>query len=273
MELSADLLPFVGILLAAGVVAGTLSGLLGVGGGIVVVPVLYYVFNLLGVAPDAIMHLAVGTSLATVVITSARSARSHHKKGSLSMDLFWTMAPGVLVGSLIGTAVGSIVSGDVLTGIFGVLALVVALNMGFGKEEWRLADQLPDFIGRLGLGSFIGSFSVMAGLGAGSLGVTVMTLFNTAVHTAVGTAAALGIVVAVPGVIGFIYSGWGLSDLPDGSLGFVNLLAFLCIIPASLLSAPLGVKIAHSFSPLLLRRAFALFLAITSFRMFYSLFG
>lgn len=271
LENMIDLLPVALILLASGLVAGVLSGMLGVGGGIVVVPVLYYVYNLLGFEPSLVMHLAVGTSLATVVFTSARSARSHQKKGSLDLAVFKKLAPGVLVGSLVGSAIGSLVSGEILTGVFAVMAAIVSVNMGFGRQEWRIADQLPGIAGCLLMGMFIGGISVMAGLGAGTLGVTVMTLFGTPVHIAVGTAAALGVMVSFPGVIGFMTSGWGVELLPDFTIGYVNYLAFAFIIPTTLLAAPWGVSIAHSFSPVILKRVFAVFLAITSARMFWSL--
>lgn len=254
-------------LLATGVVAGIIAGLLGVGGGIVIVPVLYYMFNALGVDQSVLMHVAVGTSLATILATGTSSARAHWKRGSVDMDLlkswWWAIALGVVGGA---TLAGNI-SGGALTAIFGVVAVVVAANMLFRKEGAALAEKLPGPPLREALGVMIGGISVMMGIGGGTLGVPTLTLFNYPIRKAVGTAAAIGLIIAVPGTLMSIYFGWGAENRPPFSVGYVNLIGFLLIIPASTYTAPLGAKIAHAIDPSKLKLVFALFLGFTGARM------
>lgn len=259
-------------LLATGVVAGIIAGLLGVGGGIVIVPVLYYMFTALKMDPAVLMHVAVGTSLATILATGASSARAHYKRGSVDMDLlkrwWWAIALGVLAGA---TLAGNI-SGGALTLVFGFVALAVAANMMFRKDGSHLADKLPGSPVKEILGFLIGGISVMMGIGGGTLGVPTLTLFNYPIRKAVGTAAAIGLIIAVPGTVLSIYFGFGLDGRPPLSLGYVNLIGFLLIIPASTLTAPLGAKIAHSIDPSKLKLVFALFLGFTGLRMIYGVF-
>ena len=257
-------------LLATGVVAGIIAGLLGVGGGIVIVPVLYYMFTVLKVDPSVLMHVAVGTSLATILATGASSARAHWKRGSVDMDLlkswWWAIALRLVGGA---TLAGNI-SGGVLTVVFGVVALAVAANMLFRKDGAALAEKLPGAPIREALGVMIGGISVMMGIGGGTLGVPILTLFNYPIRKAVGTAAAIGLIIAVPGTLMSIYFGWGAENRPPFSLGYVNMIGFLLIIPASTLSAPLGAKIAHTIDPSKLKLVFALFLGFTGARMLYD---
>ncbi|WP_281926306.1 sulfite exporter TauE/SafE family protein [Roseibium album] len=259
-------------LVATGVVAGIIAGLLGVGGGIVIVPVLYYMFTALKIDPDVLMHVAVGTSLATILATGASSARAHYKRGSVDMDLlkrwWWAIALGVLAGA---TLAGNI-SGGALTFVFGVVALAVAANMMLRKEGSHLADKLPGSPIREVLGFLIGGISVMMGIGGGTLGVPTLTLFNYPIRKAVGTAAAIGLIIAVPGTLLSVYFGFDLDGRPPLSLGYVNLIGFMLIIPASTLTAPLGAKIAHAIDPAKLKLVFALFLGFTGFRMIYGVF-
>lgn len=259
-------------LVATGVVAGIIAGLLGVGGGIVIVPVLYYMFTALKIDPDVLMHVAVGTSLATILATGASSARAHYKRGSVDMDLlkrwWWAIALGVLAGA---TLAGNI-SGGALTFVFGVVALAVAANMILRKEGSHLADKLPGSPIREVLGFLIGGISVMMGIGGGTLGVPTLTLFNYPIRKAVGTAAAIGLIIAVPGTLLSVYFGFDLDGRPPLSLGYVNLIGFILIIPASTLTAPLGAKIAHAIDPAKLKLVFALFLGFTGLRMIYGVF-
>lgn len=259
-------------LVATGVVAGIIAGLLGVGGGIVIVPVLYYMFTALKIDPDVLMHVAVGTSLATILATGASSARAHYKRGSVDMDLlkrwWWAIALGVLAGA---TLAGNI-SGGALTFVFGVVALAVAANMILRKEGSHLADKLPGSPIREVLGFLIGGISVMMGIGGGTLGVPTLTLFNYPIRKAVGTAAAIGLIIAVPGTLLSVYFGFDLDGRPPLSLGYVNLIGFMLIIPASTLTAPLGAKIAHAIDPAKLKLVFALFLGFTGLRMIYGVF-
>lgn len=259
-------------LVATGVVAGIIAGLLGVGGGIVIVPVLYYMFTALKIDPDVLMHVAVGTSLATILATGASSARAHYKRGSVDMDLlkrwWWAIALGVLAGA---TLAGNI-SGGALTFVFGVVALAVAANMMLRKEGSHLADKLPGSPIREVLGFLIGGISVMMGIGGGTLGVPTLTLFNYPIRKAVGTASAIGLIIAVPGTLLSVYFGFDLDGRPPLSLGYVNLIGFMLIIPASTLTAPLGAKIAHAIDPAKLKLVFALFLGFTGLRMIYGVF-
>jgi uncharacterized membrane protein YfcA len=258
-------------LLAAGVAAGLLAGLLGVGGGIVIVPVLFHLFSLLGFPEDVRMHVAVGTSLATIIPTSIISARAHARRGAVDAGLLRALGPGVFVGTLAGAAIAGIVRGDVLTAIFAVVALAVAANMAFGMEGRAVRDGLPGGWRNWGIGGVIGGISAMMGIGGGSLSVPVISACRYPIRTAVGTAAAIGLIIAVPGAAGFVATGWGADGLPPGSLGYVNLIGFALIVPATMLAAPWGARVAHAVKPQLLRKAFAVFLCLTSLRMIYGL--
>jgi uncharacterized membrane protein YfcA len=260
-------------LLATGMVAGILAGLLGVGGGIVIVPVLYHLFTLLQVDDAVRMHMAVGTSLATIIPTSIMSARAHYRKGAMDLALLRSLGPAVLVGAVVGGFLGSLFGGDVLGFIFAAIALVVAANMAFRAEGASLAKDLPGRIGRSAMGVGIGSISAVMGIGGGTLGVPVLSAFNFPIRRAVGTASALGLLIGVPGAAGFVLAGLGVAERPPGSLGYVNLIGFLLIVPLTMRMAPVGANLAHRINPVWLRRAFAIFLAATALRMFLDLFN
>jgi uncharacterized membrane protein YfcA len=264
------LLWLIPLLAITGVVAGVLAGLLGVGGGIVIVPALYHIFSYLEVDSSVRMHLAVGTSLATIIPTSIRSVRAHHQRGGFDAELFKSWAPVMALGVLAGTWSANLADFAVLAGIFGVVALLVALYMGFGNADWRISNGLPTGLASQPLAAFVGAVSAMMGIGGGTLSVPLLSLFGVPIHTAVGTAAGFGMVIAIPGCIGFIIGGWGASGLPPYSLGYVNALGFLLIVPATVLSVPLGAKLAHSLSTSRLRKAFAIFLGITGARMIWD---
>ncbi|MDO8838429.1 MAG: sulfite exporter TauE/SafE family protein [Parvibaculum sp.] len=268
-----ELAPFAAGLVFTGLIAGILAGLLGVGGGIVIVPVLYHVFTLLGIDEGVRMHLAVGTSLGTIILTSIRSVRAHAKKGVVDWQMLRDWALPVLVGVVLGTAIAAWVSGDALTGVFATIALVVAANLAFGKESWRLGSQLPSKAVQYPVASAIGGLSALMGIGGGTFGVTFMTLYGKNPREAVATSAGLGVLIAVPAMIGFVWAGWNDPRLPPFSIGYVNLIGLALIMPLSILAAPWGATIAHAISHKALIRAFALFLALTSLQMFYRLFG
>lgn len=265
-------LSFAGALLATGTIAGVLAGLLGVGGGIVIVPVLFLLFPLLGVDDSVRMHLAVGTSLATIIPTSIMSARAHHRRGGVDFQLLKSWGPAILIGVVVGGYVGGMVKGEVLTLVFAVVAILVAANMTLRKEGMILTESLPDQPVRSLLGMVVGMFSVVMGIGGGTLSVPLLTACNYPIRRAVGTASAIGLIIAVPGSITFILSGLGQPGLPPGSLGYANLIGFALIVPATMAFAPVGAKIAHTINPAHLRKAFAFFLLLTSLRMFYSVF-
>ena len=262
---------FAGGLLATGAIAGVLAGLLGVGGGIVIVPVLYQGLTWLAVDADVRMHLAVGTSLMTIVATSLASARAHYRRGSIDPELLKALAGGVLLGSMAGVAVGTRATGQVLTAVFAIVALLVALNMALRPANTALAGRLPRGWPSLGIGGGIGGFSVMMGIGGGTLSVPILTAFAVPIRRAVGTAAAIGVLIAVPGGVGFALSGWDTPGLPPLSLGYVNLIGFALITPVSVLSAPLGARLAHSLPPTAVRLFFAGFLLATAVRMSWDL--
>lgn len=270
----ATLATLAGVLLACGLVAGVLAGLLGVGGGIIMVPILYFVFGALdSVDPSVRMHMAVGTSLAAMVPTSIRSALAHHRKGSVDIALFRRWLPGLLAGVLAGVVFAAWAEGRALMAVFAAFAMAVALHMLFGRPEWRLAETLPGVRAQHGMAMAISSVSVMMGIGGGTFTVPTLTLFGYPIHRAVGTAAAVGVLIAIPGAVGFILGGLGVAGRPPGSLGYASLAGAAVLIPATVVSAPRGAALAHRLHPLWLRRAFALFLGATGLRMAFSLIG
>lgn len=254
-----------------GLVSGTLAGLLGVGGGIVIVPVLFNVLPFFGIPEAVQMKLAVGTSLATIIPTSIQSARKHFAKGTMDVALLRSLAPSIALGVALGTVLAIWLKGDALTAVFATVAVLVAVNMATTGADWRLSESFPAGAPRHGIGGFIGTVSAMMGIGGGTVGVPILSAFGAPMRAAVATASAFGIIIAVPATVGFIWAGWGNAELPPFSLGYVNLIGVALIVPTSMLAAPWGVKLAHTIPPLLLKRLFALFLAVTSVRMIWSL--
>jgi len=260
-------------LLATGAIAGVLAGLLGVGGGIVIVPVLFQLLDSLGVSPAVSMHVAVGTSLTTIIATSISSARSHHKRGAIDMDLMKFWAPFVFFGALTGGVISRYIEGGGLSAIFGAVALIVSINMASPKKIVISQEMPRSKLGNGAMAGGIGVFSALMGIGGGTLTVPTLTLFSYPVHRAVGTAAAFGLVIAIPATFGFVWSGWGAPGRPPYSLGFVNVPAAVVIFSTSVFTAPLGARIAHAINARALKVAFAVFLAIVSIRMLSRVFG
>ena len=259
-------------LVLTGMIAGTLAGLLGVGGGIVIVPVLFWLLDFLGYEPAIIMHMAVGTSLATIIPTSISSMRAHHKRGSVDLDLLKRWGPMIVIGAAAGGISSKFIDASGLKYIFGFIALAVSVNMVLPKPL-KLRDNLPDsVIGNGAISGVIGYFSSLMGIGGGTLSVPTLSAFSFPIHRAVGTASAIGLMIALPAVIGFIWSGLDAPSRPPLSFGYLNLVAAAIIFPVTVLFAPIGAKLAHSLDPKGLKRAFALFLAITAARMLYSAF-
>jgi uncharacterized membrane protein YfcA len=218
------------------------------------------------------MHLAVGTSLATIIPTSVRSVMAHHERGSFDRVLFKNWVPGIIGGVIIGTWLANLFDFEALTLVFATVALVVSAYMALGNPAWRLAEALPPNPLNSLIAAFVGAISAMMGIGGGTLSVPLLSMFGVPIHRSVGTAAGFGLVIAVPATLGFMAGGWGNPALPEFSLGFVNWLGFLLIVPATVLLVPTGAKLAHSLSQTGLRRAFALFLGLTALRMFYDIF-
>ncbi len=259
-------------MLATGTIAGVLAGLFGIGGGIVIVPVLEAALGLVGVDPAIRMHIAVGTSLATIIPTSVSSARAHHRRRSVDVDIVKRWGVFVLSGALLGAWIASQVHSRVLAMVFATLALLVAIKMVLMPESRNLTKEVPRGPLVAVIPTAIGCFSSMMGIGGGTFSVMTLTLFNEPIHRAVGTAALFGLVISLPATFGFIVAGWGDPRLPPASLGFVSLVGFACIAPATVLAAPLGARIAHAFSEKRLSMLFGAFLVIASIRLFYRAF-
>lgn len=261
------------VAVGAGVVGGVLAGLLGVGGGIVIVPALYIALSLVGMDPAITMQVAVGTSLATIVFTSLSSAMGHHRKGAVDYDLLKLWGPSILVGVLIGAALGGIVSGLILVAVFAVVAALVALDMILrrpGQETMPRSFSRPVWAG---LGVTAGAVSAMMGIGGGTVCVPLLNFLGYDIRRAVGTSSAIGLIIGLPGAIVYVITGWGAAGLMPFSLGYVNLLAVAVIVPLTMIFARVGVSIAHSIPRRALRLSFGLFLALTSARMFADLYG
>ena len=259
-------------MLATGSVAGVLAGLFGIGGGIVIVPVLEAALGLVGVDPAIRMHVAVGTSLATIIPTSVSSARAHHQRKSVDVDIVKRWGIFVLFGALLGAWIASQVHSRVLAMVFATLALLVAIKMVMMPESRNLTEEVPRGPAVAVIPTAIGCFSSMMGIGGGTFSVMTLTLFNEPIHRAVGTAALFGLVISLPATIGFMVAGWGDARVPPASLGYVSLIGFACIAPATVLAAPLGAKVAHAFSGKRLSMLFGAFLVIASIRLFYRAF-
>ena len=255
------------LLMVIGAGAGGLAGLLGVGGGIVLVPAFFYAFQTLGYDGPQLMQMCLATSLATIIVTSLRSVASHNKKGAVDWEILRGWAPGIAIGAVAGVLVASSLRSATLQGIFGVLALVIGAYLGLGRSEWRLGQAMPKGPLRVLLSPLVGFLSVLMGIGGGSFGVPLMSLFNTPIHRAVATAAGFGVVIAVPSVIGFLMLDIDPAMRPPLTVGAVNGAAFLVVIAMTLITTPWGVKLAHAMDPKPLKRVFAVFLTLVALNM------
>jgi len=267
------LLPMLALLLVIGAFAGVVAGLLGVGGGIILVPAFYYTFSGLGYAGAQLMQVCLATSLATISVTSARSVLAHNRKGAVDWQVLKTWAPGIVVGAIVGVLVASSLRSVVLQGIFGVLALVIGLYMGLGRAHWRIGAAMPTGGVRAVLSPMLGFLSVLMGIGGGSFGVPVMSLYGMPIHRAVATAAGFGMIIAVPSVIGFLFVSIEPAARPPFTIGAVNLAAFAVIVTMTLMTAPLGVRLAHAMDAKPLKRVFAVFLVLVALNMLRRAFG
>lgn len=265
---ASELLALALTLLGTGLVAGVIAGMLGVGGGIVTVPVLEYMLRFAGVAPEWRMHVAVATSLAAIVPTAISSTRAHHARGAVDWDLAKAWGFPMLCGAAVGSALASYAKSSILSAVFGVVALLVALKMLLPLEHWRLAERAPRGIGGGLLASSIGAVSVMMGIGGGTIGVPVMTTTGEPIHRAVATAAFFGLVIGLPGTCIYLFAD-PAAQLPWGTIGLVSLLGVALIAPGTTLTAPLGAKIAHSLTRRQLSIAFGCFLSIVAIRMLW----
>jgi len=259
-------------LLATGAFAGMLAGLLGVGGGIVIVPVLFFLFQSIGVSPESAMVIATATSLATIVPTSISSIRSHHQQGNVDFDLLKRWAAFIFLGVLAGSWLVTRVDGTWLTVLFGLIATLSALNMLFRTGKVALFQHLPNKTGETAMGVSIGFFSSMVGIGGGTLSVPLLTLYNYPAHKAVGTASAIGLIISFPGMLIMCVLGNTPSDAPAGTFGLINLISFFCIVPLTVIFAPVGVSLVAKLDAAKLKKIFAVVLLITGLRMLVQLF-
>ncbi|WP_305970605.1 MULTISPECIES: sulfite exporter TauE/SafE family protein [unclassified Mameliella] len=264
MDLSV-LLPLVGILVVAAGFAGILAGLFGVGGGIILVPAYFYVFSATGFDGPQLMQICLATSLASIIVTSTRSVMAHNKRGAVDWEILRTWAPGIALGAVLGVLIAAGLRSDALAVIFAVLATIVGIYLAFGRKDWRIAPQMPGTVTRAILSPVLGFLSVLMGIGGGSFGVPLMTLYSVPMHRAVATAAGFGLLIAVPSVLGFLLV--QVDGAPPWTLGAVNGPAFLITICMTVLTAPLGAKLAHALDAMVLRRIFAVFILIVAANM------
>jgi uncharacterized membrane protein YfcA len=267
----AEILPLIAALLAGGFAMGILAGLFGVGGGGILVPVLFEVYGFLGIDEAIRLQLAVGTSLLVVLATSIRSFQAHYAHGAVDMGLVKSCAVAVVLGSALAAIVARFADVNVFKGIWSVVPTLVALKFFFGRDDWKIGDEIPGQPFRAIFGLVVGLISTLMSIGGGAFVTALMTLYGRTIHHAVATASAFGPMIALPGTLGFMWAGWHAAGLPPASLGFVNLLGAAIIIPASVLAAPLGVRLAHGIPRRKLEIAFAIFLSFIAFRFFVSL--
>ncbi len=267
-----QLLIFAVALVAAGSVAGVMAGLLGIGGGAILVPVFFQIFGLIGVDDAVRMHLSVGSSLAVIAPTSWRSFAAHRARGVIDMDLLKGWVIAVPAGVFLAAAVAAGSSSYMLRLIFAFITLIVAIRVLFNRESWKLGDELPGNPVRFVVGVVIGLLSGLMGIGGGVLNNTFMTLFNRPVHQAVATSSGVGVLIAIPGLFGYIIAGWGEQGLPPFSTGFINWIAVGLIIPVTMVMAPIGVRIAHALTKRQLNIGLGIFLIVVSARFFWSLY-
>jgi uncharacterized membrane protein YfcA len=280
---ASELVLLAGLILVAGVVTGILAGLFGIGGGALIVPVLYEVFGVLGV-PDAVrFQLCVGTSIAIIVPTNLLSYRAHREKGLVLMDVLRAWAIPSVIGVAAGSAIAAFAPAAVLKLAFAVIACVIALKLLVGRDTWRVANDLPGADkstqsarawspGMIGYGFFVGLCSSLMGISGGSVANMILTLHGKSMHNAVATSAGLGVPITIAGTIGYMLAGLPQQALvPVLSIGFVSLIGFALMAPVASLTAPYGARLAHRLSKRHLEIAFGVFLLIVSVRFVASL--
>ena len=257
-----ELIGLLAALAAAGLAAGFLGGLFGIGGGAIVAPALFYLFGAVGVPDEVRAHAAVATSLSTIMATSVRSMSTHAKAGAVDFAVLKAWLPWVAAGAGVGGLAAGFAQATALLVVFGGGMILTAAIMGLSSPSWRLAADLPTGPARAAVGSGIGALSAMMGIGGGAFGTTLMTLCGRPIHQAVATASGFGAAIALPGSLAYVVAGWGQEGLPWGSLGFVNVPGFLVVALLTSVTAPLGARLAHRLDRTLLKRLFAVFLAL-----------
>ncbi|WP_295485144.1 sulfite exporter TauE/SafE family protein [Accumulibacter sp.] len=259
--------------IALGLFTGFFAGMLGIGGGLVMVPALTMMFAVqAGFPATEVLHLALGTSMAAILFTSLASLRAHHQHGAVLWKVVVQITPGILAGTLIGTLFAGSVPSRPLALFFMAFVCLVALQMILDLKP-RPSRDLPGAVGVFGVGTGIGAISALVAIGGGSLTVPFLTWCNVRVQHAIGTSAAVGFPIAIGGSLGYIFNGWGHPGLPSGSLGFVYLPALLWLVPSSMLIAPLGARLAHRLPVATLKRLFAAILILLAAKMAWGLFA
>ena len=265
------MLTVLSIYCAVGAVVGFLAGLLGVGGGLVIVPMLVFVFGSQEIPAAMTMHLALGTSLSSIIFTSISSFMAHHRRRAVHWDIVRKIVIGILTGTFLGSCFASTLTTNVLKAFFVVFLYFVSVQLLTNRKP-KASREIPGWIGMFITGNAIGFVSSLVGIGGGSLSVPFMVWCNIAVHHAIGTSAAIGLPIAVAGTAGYIFNGWGNPDLPDYSIGYVYLPALFGIAAISVLTAPLGARLAHSLPVDKLKRIFGVLLIVVATRMLVGLF-
>jgi uncharacterized membrane protein YfcA len=256
--------------LALGALVGILAGMLGIGGGMIVVPPLALMLESQGLPREHVLHLAVGTGMATILFTSLSSVRAHAARGGVRWEIAWRITPGILFGGVAGAIVAHYLSTRTLAIYFTGFVFLMALNMALDLKP-KPAREPPGAAGMFAAGTAIGGLSSLVAIGGAVMSVPFMLYFNVPIRQAVGTAAAIGVPIAVGGTIGYLYTGWSAGGLPPWSLGYVYLPALAGITVASVLTAPLGARVAHRVPGRLLKRIFAALLFVFAARMLTSL--
>lgn len=264
------LMPFIVGLLVTGVVSGVAAGLLGIGGGAIIVPALSAALLWLGFDSDVTQHVAVGTSLAIIIPTGIMSARAHHKRGAVDMEILKLWAPFVAAATFIGGLLAGFFTGDALRIVFGVMAFFIAANILLPFQE-RLMGHLRDSPTTHRISAtVVGFISALMGVGGGSLSVPTIHAFGATMHKAVGTGAAIGVFIALAGTLGFIISGWSVAGRPPLSLGYINVVALVLVGVTAALCAPIGAALAHRLQQRTLKVTFAVFLIFTGANMIWK---
>ncbi len=259
-------------LAGAGAAIGLLAGVFGVGGGAITVPVFFELFRLRGLTEAVSMPLAVGTSLAMIVPIAFVSARGHARRGTVDFVLLRAWAVPILVGVLAGSAIARVADPSVFQGVFAAVASVLAARLLLGGTSWRLGDSLPGRWATAAYGALVGLLSALMGIGGGAISTMILTLHGKPIHQAVSTSAGVGLLIAVPGTLGYIAAGWGKPGLPPDAIGYVSLLAIALTLPATLVTTPLGVRLAHALSREVLSRTFGVFLLLVALRFVAAIF-
>lgn len=259
-----DLLFLMAALVAAGLAGGIVAGLFGVGGGTVIVPAVFYAFEMLGVGGESNLHTAIGTSLLTIVATSWRSLKAHRSHGAVDEQVLRAWTPWVGIGALFGAGAAGLTSMQGLAIVYGVCLVVISAQLGLLPERFTLRSELPTGWARRGVGSLIGGLSAMMGIGGGSFGGMMMTLCGRPIHQAVATASGFGVAIGAAATLGFVVFGWDAGGRPPFSLGYVNVPGAIVMAVLTTTVAPLGARLAHALNKRTLRKAFAVYLLATA---------